>query len=139
MSDIEQLIKYLDFGRSRPQSPFLYLQSAGSSGADGSSAGIHLRWELLRNLGEQHLPKGKFSQNRDGFNRGDDYVHLFRSAYKTRFPTRIDLRADSPSAVDHASGTWVYARTNTGTVVYLRFLDLGRYHTQRQQLPPEED
>lgn len=35
------------------QSPYLYLQTVGSTGVDGSTYGAHVRWLLLRNLGKR--------------------------------------------------------------------------------------
>ena len=60
MTDLVSLLKRLGFAGPL-QSPDLYCQSAGSDGSDGSSAGLHLRWTLLGDLGTNHLPKGDWA------------------------------------------------------------------------------
>ena len=40
------------------QSPYLYCQAAGSDGSDDTETGIHLRWDFLHELGENHIAKG---------------------------------------------------------------------------------
>src|SRR6478736_4080038 len=78
-------------------SPYLYLQAAGSDGSDGTSEGIHLRWEFDGYLGEQHIPKGNYAAPTGGFpadfgfNKSDDYVKIYRSAYATRYAATVDF------------------------------------------------
>ncbi len=117
------------------QSPYLYLQSVGSTGADGSTYGAHVRWMLLRNLGDTHLPKGDYASTTVNFNRSDDYVDLYRSRYTTRFPTIIDFSA-APDVVNDTLAFWVYNNTNTGTVVYIHFRDAARYSSVRASFEP---
>src|SRR5687767_12939123 len=102
------------------QSPYLYLQTVGSTGVDGSTYGVHARWLLLRNLGDAHLPKGDQAATKMGFNRPDDSVTLFRSPYGERFPTVVDFSV-APSVVNDPLALWIYTATNTGTVVYIHF------------------
>src|SRR5690606_33257773 len=40
------------------QSSYLYLQACGSNSNDPYSDGIHLRWSLLKEIGDNHIPKG---------------------------------------------------------------------------------
>ena len=76
------------------QSPYLHLQAAGSTGQD-STAGIHLRWMLLRNLGDLHLPKGELAENAVNFNKPEDFVHLYRAPYS---PVKRTLNPADPVA-----------------------------------------
>jgi hypothetical protein len=117
------------------QSSFLYLQSAGSTGADGSTYGAHARWMLLGNLGEMHLPKGDQAKSKINFNRAGDYVTLYRSPYIRRFPTIIDF-AVAPNVVNDALAFWIYTVTNTQTVVYIHFRDPARYAAVRGSADP---
>jgi hypothetical protein len=116
------------------QSPFLYLQAAGSTGADGSTYGAHLRWLLLRNLGETHLPKADYAATTRNFNRPGDYVTLLRSRYIKRFPTIVDFSVQ-PDVVNDAQAFWIYT-TNTNTVVYIHFRDAAKYAAVRAVTDP---
>lgn len=88
-----------------PQSPYLNLKAAGSDGADGSVAGIHLRWDLLGALGKQHIPKGNLAASDSpyyttaGFNKPDDYVRIYRTLYNRNFPIIINFSTTHPSEV----------------------------------------
>jgi hypothetical protein len=126
----------IDFpsGEFRVQSPYLYLQSAGSTGADGSTYGAHVRWLLNGNLGESHLPKGDFAATSVNFNRPRDYVALRRSRYVERFPTVVDFSV-APNVVNDTLGFWIYT-TNTKTVVYIYFRNTARYGTVRASVDP---
>jgi hypothetical protein len=117
------------------QSPFLYLQAAGSTGADGSTYGVHLRWLLLRNLGDSHLPKADYAATTVNFNRPSDYVTLFRSQYRERFPTIIDFSVP-PDVVNDGQAFWIYNTTNTKTVVYIHFRDVAKYAGLRSTISP---
>lgn len=122
-------------GEFKVQSPYLYLQSAGSTGDDGSTYGAHVRWLLLRNLGETHLPKGDYAETRVNFNRRGDYVILLRSPYDKPFPTVVDFSV-APNVVNDAQAFWVYTSTNTGTVVYVHFRDAAKYAAVRPAVNP---
>lgn len=117
------------------QSPFLYLQAVGSTGVDGSTYGAHLRWLLLRNLGETHLPKGDSAASTINFNRPGDYVTLFRSQYLKRFPTVVDFSV-KPDVMNDALAFWIYTVSNTNTVVYIHFRDPVKYANVRATLDP---
>jgi hypothetical protein len=107
----------------------------GSTGADGSTYGAHLRWLLLRNLGDTHLPKGDYAETAINFNRPGDYVTLFRSQYLKCFPTIVDFSV-KPDVVNDALAFWIYTVTNTNTVVYIHFRDPAKYATVRAALNP---
>ncbi len=117
------------------QSPFLYLQSVGSTGDDGSVYGAHLRWLLLRNLGESHLPKADYARTTLNFNREDDYVKLFRSRYEERFPLVVDFSI-VPDVINDEIAFWIYKDASTDTVVYIRFRDGARYAAVRAVVNP---
>lgn len=119
----------------KAQSPYLYLQSAGSTGADGSTFGAHVRWMLLRNLGDTHLPKGNNAVTSINFNRADDFVHLYRSRYTNRYPTIIDFSVPA-GVVNDAQKFWIYVITATDTVVYIHFRDAGKYDSVRASVDP---
>jgi hypothetical protein len=117
------------------QSPYLYLQAVGSTGVDGSTYGAHVRWQLLRNLGETHLAKGNNATTTLNFNRPDDYLTLLRSRYVKRFPTIVDFSV-APNVVNDALAFWIYTATNTNTVVYIHFRDPAKYALVRATIDP---
>ena len=90
--------------RRKIQSPLIYLQAAGSTGADGTARGIHLRWGLLGDLGANHLPKGNLAgafgpySSSLPYNRMGDFVLLFRAAY-TRYAITVDLSTETPDRI----------------------------------------
>jgi hypothetical protein len=131
------------------QSPYLYLQAAGSDGADGSASGIHLRWDFLRSLGESHLPKGDLAVGREprypashGFNKADDYVRLLRVPYVRFFPHTINFSTDQPSAVVETGPerAWRFIvathPARPAQEVVIRFVDVARYDAVRAAVPP---
>jgi len=132
------------------QSKYLYLQSAGSDGSDGSASGIHLRWDLLGTLGEQHLPKGDLAASGTyyttaKYNKADDYVKIYRTTYNRNYPLLVNLAAP-PSAVDDAARTWHYnsvvANPNLpGTTrnVIVRFPNDSYYRKVRNVYNPASD
>lgn len=74
------------------QSPYLYCQAAGSDGSDISTPGVHLRWELLKQLGENHIPKGDLQgSSSNPYNRSDDYVRLYRTDFEDRYYIPINF------------------------------------------------
>ncbi|HXD32501.1 MAG TPA: hypothetical protein VN643_15370 [Pyrinomonadaceae bacterium] len=117
------------------QSPYLYLQTVGSTGVDGSTYGVHARYILLGNLGDTHLPKGDYASTTVNFNRPGDYVTLFRSKYVRRFPTIVDFSLP-PGVVNDAQAFWIYTVTNTSTVVYIHFRDQAKYAVLRAAINP---
>ncbi len=115
------------------QSPYLYLHTAGSTGQD-STAGIHLRWMLLRNLGETHLPKGNYAESDANFNKPDDFVRLFRMPYAPNVRT-LNLQQAQPSSVNDNQRSWTYTLPNEIKIT-LHFPDTSRYQQVRNAINP---
>ncbi|MEN1784306.1 MAG: Ig-like domain-containing protein [Bacteroidota bacterium] len=116
------------------QSPHLYLQAAGSTGADGSVAGIHLRW-LFKNDLRKHLPKGDLASSTANYNKPNDLVRLFR-AYYVEAPEVIDL-TQPPKAIERQRALWLY-EVNGATLV-LHFKDRDRYRSARSAHNPKSE
>jgi hypothetical protein len=102
-------------------SPQLYLQSAGSDGSDGTASGIHLRWSLIGELGNNHLPQGKYVSNAsepNGFNTPNDFITLQRAPYVNPVSCAIDFSAASPT-INFSSRTWTFpVSTSSGTSTF---------------------
>ena len=93
----------------------VFLQASGSDGSKGVAAGLHLRWALTGELGENHLPKGDYYNSRTPqglFNRANDYVRIFRTEYVTPVIVNLDFEAKRP-VINFASKSWSYLLTNT--------------------------
>lgn len=137
-------------GKASIQSPYLALQAAGSDGSDGSSPGLHLRWDFLRTLGDTHLPKGNLASNAGpypaagGFNKRDDFVTVLRAPYDVTYPTTLDLRSHQPDTVLETGNTrsWRFNITVNSTpagevvTVVLRFIDVAVYDMTRTTVDP---
>ena len=91
----------------RNNSPNLYLQAAGSDGAGGIAEGIHLRWSLTGEIGQNHIPKGPNAISAAGFNQIDDYVHLSRTPYTDPLRITLDFETAKP-VINLASKQWTY-------------------------------
>ncbi len=113
------------------QSPHLYLQAAGSLGAD-STKGVHLRWLLKMALAD-HLPKANYASNFVNFNKPDDFVRIYRAPYAERARV-VDFREKPPLANPYE---WVYQ--SSGEVFYLNFLDRAKYDQVRATIAPTVD
>ncbi len=101
-------------GEKMPQSPFLHLQAAGSLGVE-STAGIHLRWNFLRELGDKHLPKGNYLITKVNFNKPDDFVHLYRIPYARQAIVNLSLATQKP-LFDLFQPRWRYTVPGLGNV-----------------------
>lgn len=122
----------------RFQSPSLFIQAAGSDGSDGSKTGIHLRWDLLGNLGNSHIPKGAAGPS------GNDYVEIYRAEYAQEYACIIDFNA-LPSLV-YEQGDKRYWRYNgfvpvssvpgNLTHIVVRFTDVEHYDMVRSSINP---
>ena len=143
--------KIIADGKALIQSPYLYLQAAGSDGSDGSASGIHLRWTLLRSLSEMHMPKGNLAVGPGapypapyGFNRTDDFVRLARVPYVRPFPCKVNFFTERPATVIESGPQrmWkfdtVVASTTAGQKreVVIRFSDIAQYDRIRVTLDP---
>lgn len=123
------------------QSPYLYLQSAGSDGTDGSTPGVHVRWILAGNLGATHLPKGDAPTipilDPEGkpatFNRDSDYVRLYRSAYDNEFSMSVRLRDPNVRRFKHDDFFWIL---DGKPAVYLHFRSRERYASILETMDP---
>ena len=120
------------------QSPYLNLQAAGSQGKD-SAKGIHLRWFLDGYLGDNHIPKGNYSQNNNFFNKKDDYIKLYRIPYniKDQINRTFNLSGKKPNFIHNELRLWIYKNNNN--TFYLRFLDITKYQEVLTAINPEND
>jgi len=130
------------------QSPFLYLQAAGSDFSDFSARGIHLRWQLKGILADNHLPKGNLAsdplyETGIGYNKPEDFVTIYKARYTREFPVDLTLQKPPTSTVE--SGTirsWTYTdEIVTGIPdllmsVEVRFTDIGLYDLTRSHFSP---
>lgn len=110
------------------QSGHLYLQAAGSLGAD-STKGIHLRW-LLKGALATHLPKANYAATFVNFNKPEDFVRIYRARYSPRAHS-LDLSAQ-PQLLNQYE--WIYS--SGGEAFYLSFLDRARYDQVRAAIDP---
>jgi len=78
----------------------ILVQAAGSDGSNGIVKGIHLRWMLTHELGQNHLPKGNlYPVGHTGaniFNRANDFVRVFRTGYSNEHALFFDLNLQKP-------------------------------------------
>ncbi|MCZ8286841.1 MAG: hypothetical protein O9353_15410, partial [Bacteroidia bacterium] len=96
------------------QSGYTYLEAAGSSGADKTIAGCHLRWDLLGKLGDHHLPKGSYAQSApyqtsSGFNKPNDVVNIYKMPFFGRhfIEWNTSLKPDSQGTTAEGVPYWV--------------------------------
>ena len=118
------------------QTPNFYLQAAGSKGVD-SSKGIHLRWGFGGKLGENHLPKGDLASSDYNFNKPEDFVKIYRTAYKKAVFT-LDFNTP-PQLVDDNQKMWVYKFNNNKRIFYVYFKNKTKYAQVRQAVDPLVD
>ncbi len=124
------------------QSPYVYLQAAGSDGKDKTVEGIHLRWDFLKSLGENHLAKGNYTKfpaynSALGFNRSNDFIKIYRTPFRKGFFINLEFDVAVPTVIN--TGTtraWQYqifvnSLTNVSTPVTLRFIDYTQYDAIR--------
>lgn len=145
-----QLINLGIENNDRVQSAYMTLQASGS-GTGGFSDGIHLRWDLLRTLGENHLPKGNLAGGNSGYfteagyNKSDDFVQVFRIPYQNKFKTTVDFRVDQPTQIIESSGKreWWFTKKidsitykNTQTILIVRFENTLLYDQIRATVSP---
>ncbi len=132
------------------QSPYSYLQAAGSGGTDGSVPGIHLRWNFFRDLGNNHLPKGSLSGNlgpypsTSGYNKDKDFVNIYRVIYKKPYDVELDLTLPPTTLIEtDDEKTWQYKNfvpvphvPNNKTNVNLHFKNIAVYNGVRSMVDP---
>ncbi|ASS49321.1 MAG: hypothetical protein A3D31_03650 [Candidatus Fluviicola riflensis] len=124
------------------QSGYTYLQAVGSDGTDETVSGRHLKWDFLKLLGDQHLPKGDYTGiapyvTADGFNKSNDYVRILRHKFEGK-PYHVQLiTTNAPGEVVQLDGkwNWMYELPINGdaatreTNVRLIFTDTLHYNT----------
>ncbi len=124
------------------QSPFVYLQAAGSTGQDGSAKGVHLRWIFKNTLGDNHLPKGTLAANSNGFNKPNDFVKICKVPYEKEQIT-IDFN-DLPTFVFSGRRSfiflrrmpfWVYEVEGNRYIIY--FNNITQYQNSARTINPE--
>jgi hypothetical protein len=121
------------------QSGYTYLQAVGSDSTDKTVLGRHLRWDLLRTLGENHLAKGNYTtqnpyQSANGYDRPNDFIKIYRTEFKEKqFTININFSRDIPKETKTGTiRTWLYHQSVSGltgvtTDVIVRFMDLAQY------------
>lgn len=131
------------------QSPYVYLQAAGSDGSDGSAQGIHLRWDFRRILRDKHIAKGNLAQSppydtNQWFNRQDDYVKVYRAL--ASYELMYWNTSQQPSQILETGSLRMWQYTVQGTVqqdrtVWLRFNNVEEYEQVKASLgtPPSAD
>lgn len=118
------------------QTPNFYLQAAGSRGED-STKGIHLRWAFGGKLGENHLPKGMLTDNKNNFNKPDDFVKVYRTPYEKNI-FNLDF-TQVPQLIDDTKKMWVYKFNNDTRIFYVYFKNKIKYAQIRMSVDPMAD
>lgn len=136
------------------QSPYVYLQAAGSDASDDSVYGFHLRWDLMRNLGDTHLPKGNLSGPSGasyptslGFSRDDDFVRVYKTAFQEKYEVTVNFNTAPNTLVETgATREWTYTAllpnggaANITTDVVVRFPDTQLYDFVRNSYNPSSN
>lgn len=123
----------------------VFLQASGSNGTTGVAEGLHLRWALSGELGENHIPKGSYYNDKTAqglFNRANDYVRIYRTTYLSPVLVTLDFEAKRP-VINFGLKTWSYVLVNTiGALkitnrVKLIFEDAGLYNQLALTLDPQ--
>jgi hypothetical protein len=123
------------------QSRYTYVQAAGSTEDDGTTAGIHLRWDFRGELGEKHLPKGNLANSfpyitSSPFNKDTDFVRLYKVKYAKKYPTILNLYQNFPVYIDTllTNPVWEFSVHVNGingpsinNTVLIRFSDADAY------------
>jgi len=113
------------------QSPYLYCQAAGSDGSDGTRGGAHLRWDLMKELGYNHLPKGNLAGSGEGFNKPEDFVSIYRGAFLGIGGIAIDfthIDAHNISFLSNSAGI-VYHDPGTRNNIIVRLLNRAKFRS----------
>ena len=127
------------------QSPFVYLQAAGSDGSDGSSRGAHLRWDFRHELHNGHLAKGNLAATKYPtniqFNRKDDFIRIYSAPYQNRLPIYWNCGVTPDRVIDTGvSRMWEYKQSlaTLDFTIYVRFTDVNAYDRLKSQLNPND-
>lgn len=126
------------------QSPFVYLQAAGSDNSDDTPKGYHLRWDFRKTLSEMHIAKGSLSGNFGsypatyGFNKDDDFVKIYRTPFQPNYYSDVNLTTQ-PNVFNTTGSVreWIYQNISPAGVsggiaanVILTFPDTVAYDAQ---------
>jgi hypothetical protein len=117
----------------RLQSPYLFCQAVGSDGTDGTQNGVHVRWDLMRELGYNHIPKGNLASTSAGFNKSDDFVSLYKAQFFTEEFVLIDFSNIDWNSVEYLpEGEGIrYTTATSGSqapvVIRISFSDKAQY------------
>jgi hypothetical protein len=111
------------------QSPYLYCQAAGSTEADDSKGGVHVRWDLMKELGYNHIPKGNLAGSSVGFNKSEDFVSLYRANFPGRADIEIIFDQTDREYVTYLPGSAgiIYRDPNSRLNIIVRFSDRGGF------------
>lgn len=119
------------------QSPWIYLQAAGSIGQE-SVRGIHTRWFLRKELGEKHLPKGDYASKTTDYNRPNDFVKIYRALYHKPTKQFAILNFNTkPTVINHEDPVWVYKSGVDLHTFYIEFLNKLLYSQIQQSINPD--
>ncbi|WP_343631333.1 hypothetical protein [Fluviicola sp.] len=116
------------------QTPYAYLQAAGSDGSDHTLPGVHLRWDFLKVLGDKHLAKGNYTlsdpyQSSLGFNRENDFIKIYRTTFRKDYYLSVDFKKDVPEErITGNKREWHFSTSVTNlpgqsAEVIIRFMD----------------
>lgn len=89
----------------------VFIYAAGADGSSGIPAGIHLRWGFAGELGDNHFPRGNYSNQQttfSGYNQADDYVYISRTPYRNTVRASLDLTSTAP-VFSFGKRRWTYA------------------------------
>lgn len=124
------------------------VQASGSDGQQGIVSGVHLRWSFSDELGNNHLPKGDYFNGKsvplNGYNRPDDFVHIYRTPYTQDNKLFVDFLIHRPVVLAD-DRTWIYTinETEGGQLrtshVRVVFEDHGAYDQLLGPFDPSED
>ncbi|HBS86430.1 MAG: hypothetical protein A2W91_19645 [Bacteroidetes bacterium GWF2_38_335] len=129
------------------QSQYTYIQATGSTGSDGSTQGIHLRWDFRDELGEKHLPKGNPLSSyptSSHFHKPDDFVKVFKTAYIKKYPAVVDFANKMPDRINSGSiREWEFdipinsiLNESVTTTIIIRFSNIAAYNLIASSINP---
>lgn len=136
------------------QSPYIYLQTCGADSSVDYAEGVHLRWSLLKDLAENHIPKGDLANTGSpyyanfGYNKENDYVKIEKIIYDDYAAASIDFANSTPKLITFNppknTYTWRYSKTNFTSItnrsfsneIEIDFLDKPLYDMVKMTINP---
>lgn len=114
-----------NWGEAQIQSPYIYLQACGADSTDVYTEGVHLRWSLLKEIGDNHLPKGNLANSGNsyhadfGYTKDNDFVELYKTPYSDKAIISIDLSIVNPKfeQYDAVKNVYIWTFTINSTTV----------------------